>query len=375
MEFLSAVLVVAFVACVILATKSHHLKFTAKGYSGAASQSAHRIPRPRIGEIAIFSGFIAGIAMLPSNAAAYAVPLLLSCIAVFVGGIGEDIGRDVSPKTRLILSFISALCAIAIFRVWIGPLGSPYLNWITSTLLGATVFTVLISGGVAHATNLIDGLNGLAMGVCMLFAGGLAFLAYAVGDTVIMNISTLLMCSIFGLFVFNFPFGKVFLGDAGAYTLGHLLIWLSILLVARNPEISPYAILLIFFWPIMDMLFAIFRRIVKREPIGASDRLHFHQLMMRGLGLTYFDRAQRKVTNPLATALVLPMTAVPIIAAQFLWHDIGQSAVALLFFGALFIVTYRSLFIVILQRASTRHQRTSAKKNTVVADPSVTPAE
>ena len=43
----------------------------------------------------------------------------------------------------------------------------------------------------------------------------------------------------------------------------------------------------------MDMLFAIFRRVVKREPIGAPDRLHFHQLMMRGLGLTYFDRTQR----------------------------------------------------------------------------------
>ena len=375
MEFLFAGLVSAFVACVILATKSYHLKYTAKGHSGAARQSAHRTPTPRIGGIAIFSGFIAGTAMLPSDVAVYAVPLLLSCIAVFVGGLGEDIGRDVSPKTRLILSFISALCAIAIFRVWIGPLGSPYLNWITSTLFGATVFTVLISGGVAHATNLIDGLNGLAMGVCMLIAGGIAFLAYAVGDTVILNISILLMSSILGLFLFNFPFGKIFLGDAGAYTLGHVLIWLSILLVARNPEISPYAILLIFFWPIMDMLFAIFRRVVNREPIGAPDRLHFHQLMMRGLGLIYFNRTQRNVTNPLATVLVLPMTVVPIIAAQFLWHDIGQSAVALLFFGALFIVTYRSLFIVILQRASTRHQRTSAKTNTVVTDPSVTPAE
>ena len=375
MEFLFAGLVSAFVACVILATKSYHLKYTAKGHSGAARQSAHRTPTPRIGGIAIFSGFIAGTTMLPTDVAAYAVPLLLSCIAVFVGGLGEDIGREVSPKTRLILSFISALSAIAIFRAWIGPLGSPYLNWITSTLFGATVFTVLISGGVAHATNLIDGLNGLAMGVCMLIAGGLAFLAHAVGDTVILNISILLMSSILGLYVFNFPFGKIFLGDAGAYTLGHVLIWLSILLVARNPEISPYAILLIFFWPIMDMLFAIFRRVVNREPIGAPDRLHFHQLMMRGLGLIYFNRTQRNVTNPLATVLVLPMTVVPIIAAQFLWHDIGQSAVALLFFGALFIVTYRSLFIVILQRASTRHQRTSAKTNTVVTDPSVTPAE
>jgi len=106
---------------------------------------------------------------------------------------------------------------------------------------------VLISGGVAHATNLIDGLNGLAMGVCMLIAGRLAFLANALGDTVILNISILLMCSIMGLFVFNFPFGKIFLGDAGAYTLGHVLIWLSILHVALNPEISPDAILLIFF--------------------------------------------------------------------------------------------------------------------------------
>ena len=213
------------------------------------------------------------------------------------------------------------------------------------------------------------------MGVCILIAGGLAFLANAVGDTVILNISILLMCSILGLFVFNFPFGKIFLGDAGAYTLGHVLIWLSILLVARNPEISPYAILLIFFWPIMDMLFAIFRRVVYREPIGAPDRLHFHQLMMRGLGFTYFNRTQRNVTNSLATALVRPIKAVPIIAAQFLWHDIGQSSVALLFFGALFIVTYRSLFIVILQRISTRHQRKAAKTSTVVADPSVTPAE
>jgi hypothetical protein len=69
------------------------------------------------------------------------------------------------------------------------------------------------------------------------------------------------------------------------------------------------------------------------------------------------------------------MTAVPILVAQFLWHDIGQSAVAQLFFGALFIVTYRSLLIVILQRASTRHQRTAAKTSPVVAEPSMTPAE
>jgi UDP-GlcNAc:undecaprenyl-phosphate GlcNAc-1-phosphate transferase len=125
----------------------------------------------------------------------------------------------------------------------------------------------------------------------------------------------------------------------------------------------------------MDMLYGIFRRVLKREPIGAPDRLHFHKLIMRGLGLSYFHRTQQNVTNPLATTLVLQMTAVPIIAAQFLWYVIGQSAVSPLFFGALFIVTYRSLLFVILQGASTRHQRTAAKTNALVSDPSVTPAE
>ena len=125
----------------------------------------------------------------------------------------------------------------------------------------------------------------------------------------------------------------------------------------------------------MDMLFAIFRRVLKREPIGAPDRLHFHQLIMRGLGLSYFNRTQQNVTNPLAATLVLTMTAVPITVSQFLWNVISQSAVALLFFGALFIVTHRSSFIVTLQGASTRYQRTAAKTNALVSDPRVTPAE
>ena len=78
MEFLIVGLVSAFLACVILETKHYHLKHTAKGHWGAARQSAQRTPMPRIGGIAIFSGFIAGTAMLPSDAATYAVPLLLS---------------------------------------------------------------------------------------------------------------------------------------------------------------------------------------------------------------------------------------------------------------------------------------------------------
>ena len=60
--------------------------------------------------------------------------------------------------------------------------------------------------------------------------------------------------------VLNYPLGKIFLGDGGAYALGHLLVWSAILLVNRASEISPFAILLIFFWPVADTGLAIWRR-------------------------------------------------------------------------------------------------------------------
>ena len=59
--------------------------------------------------------------MLPSDVAAYEVPLLLSCIAVFVGGLGEDIGRDVSPKKPLILSLILRSARLQFFEFGSGP--------------------------------------------------------------------------------------------------------------------------------------------------------------------------------------------------------------------------------------------------------------
>ena len=114
--------------------------------------------------------------------------------------------------------------------------------------------------------------------------------------------------------------------------------------------------LLIFFWPIMDMLFAIFRRVLEREPIGEPDRLHIHQLIMHGLSLTYFNCTQQNVTNPLATALVLSMTAIPIIAAQFFvachWSKCGCTAV-------LWRAVHRDIQIIVHRHPSARIQTSS----------------
>ena len=86
-----------------------------------------------------------------------------------------------------------------------------------------------------------------------------------------------------GLFMLNFPQGRIFLGDAGAYTLGFLLAVSFITLQSKNPEISAWAIMLIIFWPIVDMAHAILRRRLKHNRADRPDFLHFHHVVMRSL--------------------------------------------------------------------------------------------
>lgn len=221
----------------------------------------------------------------------------------------------------------------------------------------AIAFTIILTGGISHAVNLIDGLNGLAMGVSMLISLGLAGLAYSVGDTSVAAVAVLVTAVIGALLVFNYPWGKIFLGDAGAYSIGHVLTWIGIVLIARNPEIAPFSVLLMFFWPITDMLFAIVRRVLAGRPVDRPDRLHFHQLVMRSIELVILGRKNRSLSNPLATLVVVPLAGLPILAAQGLWWDNNLSAMAFGAFCSGYVVLYTCAFIVARRYARTGRRR------------------
>src|SRR6266571_5197456 len=76
----------------------------------------------------------------------------------------------------------------------------------------------------------------------------------------------------------NYPKGKIFLGDGGAYLLGFWLAELSVLLVARHPEVSPWFPMLLLVYPIFETLFSMYRRkVLQGVPPGQPDGLHLHQ--------------------------------------------------------------------------------------------------
>ena len=112
-------------------------------------------------------------------------------------------------------------------------------------------------GGCTHALNIIDGINGLAGMVAVLMAISIALVAWQVQDFPIFLIATALASATLGFLAWNFPFGRVFLGDGGAYFLGFMLAELAVLLVVRNPSVSPFYALAVLFYPVFETLFSI----------------------------------------------------------------------------------------------------------------------
>ena len=125
-----------------------------------------------------------------------------------------------SPKLRLIAATVSGVIALILFKVWLSKLGVPGIDYLLFFSPFAIFFTIFATVGVVNAFNLIDGLNGLSSYVSISVATSLSIIAFPSGSVTIYNISSFAKCSNIGFFVLNFPFGKIFLGDGGAYTLG-----------------------------------------------------------------------------------------------------------------------------------------------------------
>lgn len=327
--------------CVILyLTKSLHLGRSARGHSGDAVQSAHGDPTPRIGGVAIGGALLVSLFFAPTSMLDNYVPFVLSLTPVFLAGLADDLGYRVPPWARLSAAAVSSILAIVLLQMWISRVDVPYLDALVTFAPVGILLTVFATSGVCNAFNLIDGLNGLSAGTGVMVAVGLASIANAGGDANFVQLSMLLIAALAGFLIFNFPLGKLFLGDAGAYSLGHILAWFAILVINRIPEVTTWAMLLVFFWPVADTLFAIYRRTRAGRKLGQPDRLHYHQFVMRALEIMWLGRGSRHLANPLATLLMMPLIAMPVLTGVFLWNQPLPSFIAVMVFTLLFVGSY-----------------------------------
>lgn len=138
---------------------------------------------------------------------------------------------------------------------------------------------------IINMFNIIDGIDGLAVGISCLTSIILFFVSLSVSPIFI----SYLLCSMIGatgMFLkFNFHPAKIFLGDSGALLLGYLFAFCSILGVLKS-TVSFSILLFVFAIPIMDLVLSIIRRGLKGKSIFNPDLEHIHhQLVRRGLSV------------------------------------------------------------------------------------------
>ncbi|MDE2299010.1 MAG: glycosyl transferase, partial [Burkholderiales bacterium] len=154
--------------------------------------------------------------------------------------------------------------------------------------------------------------------------------------------------AVLGFFVWNFPAGLIFLGDGGAYLLGFVLAELCVLLIERNPTVSPIFTLLLCAYPIFETIFTIYRRKVVRGVATAEpDGIHLHTLIHRRLiRWTLADNHERRRLtrrNSMTSPYLWLLCLTSVIPSVLWWHSTAVLSWFLLLFVLLYVWLYRRI--------------------------------
>ena len=207
--------------------------------------------------------------------------LLLGSLLAWGIGMADDLW-SVRARWKL-LGQIGLGVLVVYFGFSIKYIEGPFFQYFSFGIWSLPL-TVLWVVGVINAINLIDGLDGLAGGVILVSLSVLLWLAQDFGKFQLMLLMVVLIGSVFSFWTFNRPPASIFMGDSGSYFLGFTIALLS-LWVCQKPNGS-YSLLplLILAVPLIDTLFALFRRFLKGIPFYSADKDHLHhRLIAKGM--------------------------------------------------------------------------------------------
>lgn len=265
----------------IIRYKDLHLQLSVDGdFSGP--QKFHKIGVPRIGGVGIVIGIFISTSFIFDKSQHIGIIFLISCMPAFFAGLAEDLTKEISIRARLLFILVSAFLMVYYLNLEIHNLDIIFIDPIFSIPLMSLCFTLFAITGLTNAYNIIDGFNGLSSVVGIITLVAISYISIQHNDLLILSLCLAMIGSISGFLIWNYPGGRIFLGDGGAYIIGLWIATICIFLTNRHPEISPWFALLVNGYPVFETLFTIYRRkIYQGKNPGLPDGLHFHTLIYR----------------------------------------------------------------------------------------------
>ena len=245
----------------------------------------HTAPVPRIGGVMIFFSFLI-VALIykktnPQLALLHKyfsdLGFILSASAAFLLGFVDDIwGVKALKKLALqfAIGFAIAFSGLIIDNVTV--LGVQLHFGIFSYLLTALWVVSLL-----NAVNLMDGMDGLASGIMIISLGFTFVISVVEANYFVTSLSGILIGSILGFYIFNFPPAKIFMGDSGSYFLGCMYSMIAMMGMKKTSMAIMMAIpLVLLLIPLADIIYIAVRRTKRHQGIFHADKNHIHHRLL-----------------------------------------------------------------------------------------------
>ena len=304
-----------------------------------STQRLHQDEVPRIGGLIIYIFLI--FSALFSFQFQLLNIILISAIPIIFIGTKEDLLHNTSPKIRLIFMILSASLFIFLLPTKLPDIDFPIVNKILSFTFAKEVFFIFSILVVINGNNLIDGVNGNMALTNIVQLCVLAYLAFTVNENELMQISFILLIPLLIFLIFNYPFGKIFSGDAGAYFYGFATGASVVYLFGNNDQLLSWNAVLILIYPSIEVLFSYIRK-KYFEIIGpfVPDSKHLHSLIY-----IYFSN-KFNLNNSFVLFFLIPFVFAPLYLIFYSYNLFSIiSFIAIIFL--IYIIMYLSILYLI----------------------------
>jgi UDP-GlcNAc:undecaprenyl-phosphate GlcNAc-1-phosphate transferase len=242
------------------------------------TRRVHVRPVPRLGGLALLLGvFVPALAFLPLDGI-YRGILLGAAVATTVGAIDDFRGLPWWAKLggQVAAAGVAIGFGVNVERFTFPGLGSQELpGWASGP---ATLIWIV---AIMNMVNFLDGMDGLAAGVCAIAGSTFAVIGLSLGSPDAALLSAIVAGACFGFLHHNFYPARIFMGDSGALLLGFLLATLSVEGLVKTAALATLVLpLLVLAIPIVDTSFVVAKRMKYGRPLYEADRTHLHHRFM-----------------------------------------------------------------------------------------------
>jgi UDP-GlcNAc:undecaprenyl-phosphate/decaprenyl-phosphate GlcNAc-1-phosphate transferase len=281
------------------------------------ARRVHQTPMPRLGGVAIYATLGLGVALCSWFDPVFFTigKLILIATPVFLLGVVDDL-RGVSERLKLL---VPAGCAVLLYSFGWRVTALSLLPGMTFRLplwLGF-LLTVLWVVGVTNAFNLMDGLDGLAVGISALAISAVLLCAMLLGQTASAWLAALLVGALLGFLPSNFYPAKIFLGDSGSLFLGFVMAAVTLTGTTAEAGTVSFVAPIVLGLPLVEAVVTLLRRRIAGQPLLPGDRGHFHHKLLE-LGLSQ----RQAVLRLYAAGLVFAVSGLVLLRAGK-WLTIG----------------------------------------------------